>query len=122
MASRNLRWMRAWWRWVQLRRRSFKIYHAAVAKVVSSILEDSLADSKGGQMDDNTLYDILREKGMLKGPKRREAVRINTLTAFGGVSSKWCCWFRCTSAKKVPRKIVARLSAIGVWAEASLLT
>jgi hypothetical protein len=60
-------------------------------------------------MDDNALYDILREKGMLRGPKRREAVRINTLTAFRGVSSKWCYWLRCTSAKKVPRKIVARI-------------
>ena len=60
-------------------------------------------------------HDILREKGMLKGPKRREAVRINTLTAFGGVSSKWCYWFRCTGAKKVPRKIAAGSILKTIW-------
>ena len=87
---------------------------AVVARVAASQSYKLQADSKEGKMDDNTmddntLYDIVREKGILRGPKRREAVRVNTLTAFRGVSSKWCYWFRCTSAKKVPRKIVARI-------------
>jgi hypothetical protein len=60
-------------------------------------------------MQDNTLYDIRREKGMSSGLKRREAVKVLTLTAYRDVSSKWCYWFRCTSVKKVPRKIVARI-------------